>query len=307
MPDTIQIDGTLYTADELAALIGAPIDYPLSDDELLAVEQAIYDAENRRGPLDYLLDATVLATLALLFLPRSSPGVKYVESRQQYYRGRVPLSETDIERRVRAEQRNISRRTHQLGKDLARGRITLRQYHERMAREVYDGTLRMMAAGNGGQWSDAQYRALQRQLWGTETGQGSLRRLRRHIGRIRDGELTEAQLLARSRMYGVQTFAAFYLAQHIARAESQQWVARRYLDAQAFHCPDCPAYVQTEWVPASEVVPVGAQCKCGGNCRCTVIYARRDLSDRTTIEGISSQQRRSGVLEDASGRIVGRI
>ena len=265
--ERIIIDGTPYTQEELTEILGLASLDSLDDAELQALLAEANQDANRQ--LSEFIAAAAIAS-ALLLLNTRTPGVRYFTPTQQYYRGRSPVSQKRIQELVDAHRRQLSQRTLRHGRDLINDRITLQQYHERMARDIVNGHIRMMEFGAGGrrQLTRRHWKRLREQLYGDGPGRGDLRRLQRYIERIRSGELTEAQIRDRSRRYGANVAPSYENGRHANLISGERWEGRRFLDPATRHCPQCPSYERTDWVPASEIVPVGDACDCRGNCRC---------------------------------------
>lgn len=269
--ERITIDGTPYTQDELTEILGLASLDSLDEAELQALLVEANQDANRQ--LSEFIAAAAIAS-ALLLLNTRTPGVRYFIPSQQYYRGQSPVPQERIQQLVDAHRRQLSQRTVRHGRDLINNRITLQQYHERMARDIVNGHIRMAELGAGGrrQLTRRHWEMLRDQLYGDGPGRGDLNRLQRHIERIALGELTEAQIRDRSRRYGSNVAPSYEGSRHVSLSRDGRWQGRRFLDPAALHCPDCPDYERLEWVPAGEIVPVGDACACRGNCRCRVQY-----------------------------------
>lgn len=260
---------TPYTEEELAELLGIDSLDALNDVEL----EDLLDEANRdlSRQLSEFIAAAAIASV-LLLLNNRRPGIHYFTPQQQYYRGRSPVSQERINQLVASHRRQTSQRTLRHARDLISKQISLREYHQRMARDIVNGHLRMMQFGTGGrrQMTPAHWRRLQDQLYGDGPGKGDLRRLQRHVERIQAGELSEAQIRDRSRRYGAHTSVSHNNGRwENLIASPGQWEARRRLGANKNHCPDCPAYsTGWQWLPAEDVVPHGVDCRCDGFCNC---------------------------------------
>lgn len=272
-----------------------PIDAEFDDyDELLDAEDIEAFQERNDGAIQDRLDEAnedssdalerlILAIALLDLLRRPTTQTVFLIPEQRFYQGRSPTSETRIRQIVQAEQRRNARRTTKHARDLTAGRISLREYQRRMARDVTNGILRLGQAGAGGRsrFTGRHYRNVYDLLNGDGPGRGELRRLQRHIGRIANGELSEGQILDRSRRYGNNIDSAYEEARHLSyTSDTQRWEARRFLDPSANHCPDCPGYEEPLWVPAESVVPRAVACRCRGNCRCRVEYRLAPIPGR---------------------------
>ena len=240
--ERITIDDTPYTEDELSQLLGLDSIANFNEIELEALLSQANKSANRQ--LSEFIAANLIAS-ALILARNRRPGVFYFKPNEQYYRGRSPVPQQRIDNLVNIHRRTTSQRTLRHGRDLLARRITLGQYHERMTRDIAQGHIRMMELGAGGrrQLTRRHWERLQDQLYGDGPGAGDLRRLQRHVDRIRSGELTEAQLRDRSRRYGTHVGVSYNGARwENLLAEADLWEARRGLGANKNHCVDCPGY-----------------------------------------------------------------
>ena len=269
MSEAITIDNIPYTEEELAELLGIDSLDSLSQSELEALLDEVNDGLPRQ--LSEFIAATAIAS-ALVLLNTRGPGVRYFIPREEYYRGRRPVPQQRIDQLVASHRRQVSQRTLQHARDLLNNRISLREYHERMARDIVNGHVRMMELGAGGRkrMTRGHWARLQEQLYGDGPGRGDLNRLRQHVERIRLGELSDAQIRDRSRRYGAHSSVSHNNGRWENLISSPgRWEARRKLGSNVKHCPDCPGYsTGWEWRPAHEVVPHGVDCRCDGFCHC---------------------------------------
>lgn len=278
--DTITIDGSVLSLDELIDEYGLAIEPPYSDADLAAITEAIDEANAEANALEVLLSAVVILAL----LPRSRPsGVAFVDRRLQYVEDGRAISETRIRLRIRRQQQRSSQQLERISQDLIDGQISPEQWQRRMARHIVNDHIRMMQVGAGtrSRVNQRHIAELQKRLWNDEYG-GALGSLDRLSRQLQNGEISEKMLLYRSRMLGLNTRATYEGARQ-ANFRNGEWLGRRFLDPSAQHCPDCPAHQRTEWVAASEIVPVGAQCRCGGRCRCRTEFRRVNLSDALPV------------------------
>lgn len=164
---------------------------------------------------------------------------------------------------------------------LTTNRISLSEFQARMAEDLKLSHLRSAALGSGGR------KGLSNRHFG-KVGQELKEQyqfLRGFGDAIAAGELSEAQILARAKSYGISTRTAFFEAEKITRQENGFNLGKRTLDPQASHCPDCLRYsTNGQWVPIEQIVPPGVNCQCRGRCRCSVAFKRSvNLSDRLPI------------------------
>jgi hypothetical protein len=105
--------------------------------------------------------------------------------------------------------------------------------------------------------------------------------LRGFVDDMVQGKLTEKQALARAKQYGASTLKSFSVAEKSAIEESNIREGWRRLTPGVQHCEPCKAYVTEGFVPVSEIVAIGADCQCGGNCRCVIIWRAARISKRS--------------------------
>lgn len=160
-------------------------------------------------------------------------------------------------------------------------KITLREWEKRFAESLKESHIRMSALGAGGK------DRLTNSHFGSIGGilRQEYRYLNRFAKQIKKGNFSEKYILNRASLYANSTRRSFYKGEQIARAIAGVKYARRILDPQAQHCVECPMYSTPGYVPIEEIVPPGQACRCGGKCRCRIIYRsveRRNvnLSDR---------------------------
>lgn len=282
--DTIGIDGTTYSLDELVALVGADALEPPINTE--AIQEAIREANWRDDALSRFLAATVLLG-ALSAIPRGDR-IYYRRDLGQYtQRGRA-ITQPEIERAIGQERSNARARMERYTESMIAGRITLADWQQVMARDIYHSHLRMAQAGAGTaqgltpRHMTALYQRLTGMPYEGGLGVGELQALERFAQQIRAGELSEAMILARARRYGENIGASYYEAEWTSRVVEGGWEAIRRLTG-FNHCPECPEYQVLEWTPVENVVPPGVACSCRANCQCTWVLRRRGseaLSDR---------------------------
>ena len=151
------------------------------------------------------------------------------------------------------------------------GRIDLEEFQRRIADRIKVGTIQAASIGSGGAGR------LNNQVLGA-VGQRLRNRyghLRNFAQAIKDGEVSEKQLLNRAGQYSEVYRAAFFDAEKRTRQNIGFNQAMRGLDSSAQHCPECLKYTtNNKWLPSDEVIPPGTLCSCHGRCRCWIRYRR---------------------------------
>ena len=182
-------------------------------------------------------------------------------------------------------QSNFLSRTLQLHAiALTEGQISLGEFQRRMMHDLKRSHIRLAALGSGGKLG------LNNRIYGA-SGQRLKEEygyLRNFVRAIHKGELSSSQIINRARLYGKSSKSAFHKAEQIKRAENNAVWGWRRLDPNANHCPECPNYATKGYVLLSQIVPIGFQCSCRGNCRCSIVYK---YSSRLSLE-------QKGILAD---------
>lgn len=157
---------------------------------------------------------------------------------------------------------------------LIAGRISLAQWQIAAARSIKEAHIQAALFASGGELTVTYYGEIEAEL----------RRQYGYLDRfalvLQDEELTEAQLIRRSQLYGKSVKIAFSKSEKSARAANGMNAGKRLLDGQSNHCTECLAYHKPDWGPIREIVPPGINCSCQNNCKCRVVYAAIDLSRR---------------------------
>ncbi len=154
-------------------------------------------------------------------------------------------------------------------KRLVNREISLSQFQTIMTEELKRSHLRMGLLASGGKdgISKAGYGATGQRL------KEEYSYLRNFVNAIARGELTEPRIIYRAGLYGLSSAAAFYKSEQISRIENGAVLAKRSLDPQAQHCPDCPALsTNGQWLPIEQVTPPTRNCVCRSRCRCIIQY-----------------------------------
>jgi len=262
------IDG--YTQAELEEIGGVTLFEPPYD--IPQVQQTIQDAnqDSSRGLSDLLFAAFLLALGA-----RTVPGMVYAGREESYFLDGRELHHTELRARVLGEAQQNAASLERLMGQLVGGQIGLAQFQEQGSIALLQGHLRLAQAGAGtaARFGDAHATALRLRLQGEL---GALMGISQQWSR---GGISDKMALWQSRRLGQGTGVSFGEAQKVSHGDSR-WMGRRWLGGNPNHCPDCPGHQTRGWVPAEDIVPVGAECVCKSFCFCQVEYRPATLSDR---------------------------
>lgn len=155
--------------------------------------------------------------------------------------------------------------------ELLDGQISLADWETRSLIEIKNAAIRMTGLAAGGM--DGIGASHLQILSSHVTFQSE--RLSRLRDQLINGELSEAQFRYRMSLFARSARSIFFRQQHDTRVNYEQFnEARRRLDPQSEHCPECIRYQTRDWVPSFQVVPQAVECSCSNNCRCAVNYRR---------------------------------
>ena len=274
MVETITINGTAYTVDELESLLGIErLEPPYNTAELQALlNEANQDASN---PMAELLAALVLLAL-IPAMPRDR--IAYITQGQQYYRGTRPLTQAELNQRIFAETQQNATRHRRRTQGLIDGRISLEQWQRQSGLDIVRSHFRMAQAGAG----TAQRLTPQHLEELRARVEGELASLAAVAAAVAARAMSAKMLSYRAGRWGTNAGAAFWEAQHVTHSDGR-WLARRTLGGNMNHCPDCPSLQVPNWTPVDQVVPPGSQCRCNAYCYCQITYRAITLSDRLSI------------------------
>jgi hypothetical protein len=100
--------------------------------------------------------------------------------------------------------------------------------------------------------------------------------LERLVQQIRAGDVSEARLLERERLYLEHGRATYHKFERDVQRGTGMIFERSVLGV-ADHCTECLAEAGRGWVPIGALVPIGER-QCLSNCRCSIAYVARATS-----------------------------
>ncbi len=178
------------------------------------------------------------------------------------------VSKAQILKLTEKEQRILERKLDRTTQNLINNRIDAFEWERQVQQDLKQSHLKMVALGAGGKDNitprhRGQVGAALRQEYN---------RLFDFRKQIQAGEISDKQMLWRTKSYARSIKQSYYRSEQLTRAQNGATLAKRTLDVNAKHCPECPTYATKGFVPIEQVVPPGVRCSCRGNCKCTVVY-----------------------------------
>lgn len=92
---------------------------------------------------------------------------------------------------------------------------------------------------------------------------------------IAQGNLSEANIRARAKLYAGKAYARYWQEDRLLKLAAGQFNEERWYDAKdERECGDCPALAALGWVPIGtfRTWPGAGATECLGNCRCAIAY-----------------------------------
>jgi hypothetical protein len=179
------------------------------------------------------------------------------------------VQQKELYRAVAEEVDRYQRKHESLATRLVNGNITLEQWQEQSKTLVKDSHVNMMRLGRGGKERTYGIHYLE---VANDLRTVQYPALRGFAQDIKDGKLTNGQIIARSRLYGAATKTSFERGRVSQSNEKPNILrlGRRRLGACKNTCDDCIRYAMLGWQSLELVVLPGTNCKCRANCCCSI-------------------------------------
>lgn len=210
------------------------------------------------------------------FASRANPRVKkpliedlvWSKQKRVYYRNNRPVTAPQMAKLVDSIAQQAGAEVDALARKLIAGTINEAEFAIGMAEQIKRGHRAMAILSYGGaenmtpkEWGRVG------QLVKAQNGF-----LANFVNQIENGEVALGDALAaRARLYMEALYGSYQNLSLDREKKAGVMMAKRLLSA-AQHCPQCPGYQRTEWTPIDEITPIGVNCDCKVNCRCTIVY-----------------------------------
>lgn len=178
------------------------------------------------------------------------------------------VSRAEVDRELNQLSRRLAVRMQAQTRLLIADKVSLPEWQIESARLIKEAHIQaaMIAAGGKNRLTPQHYGSI-----GAEV-KAQYQYLDKFAAKLAAGEMTPAQALRRSALYGKSLKISFAKSEKITRSADGANVGKRILDAQAKHCPECLSHQRLDWVPIDQITPPGTNCTCQNNCRCRVLY-----------------------------------
>jgi len=180
----------------------------------------------------------------------------------------LPVSLSRISRELDLLVDRYSDNFDNLSDRLAEGRLSIPEWQARMRREIKDLHKAQYIIGRGGRdkMTPSDWGRLGADLRWTHYDA-----LDNFALQIADGDLTEAQIRARARLYANSSNKQYWRGTTTAKIQAGYTMERRVLNP-AEHCGDCRDYEAMGKQPIGTLPEPGEQSVCGPNCKCSKEY-----------------------------------
>ena len=208
----------------------------------------------------------------LYMLARGRGGVRHSNSKGAYIwnsNGRE-VADSHIQGKLDVVVDDFKDNTARLADRLDSGRLDVAGWQERMRREVKDLHRTQYIAGRGGvdKMTPRDWGRL-----GSDLRWMQYDRLDKFALEIAEGNLSPAQINARSKLYMNASNKQYWRGKTEAKLSAGYVEKRRFLNP-AEHCPDCVGYAARGRVPIDDasLPPPGEDSQCMSNCRCEMRF-----------------------------------
>jgi len=182
------------------------------------------------------------------------------------------ISEAAVRREAeRYHDKIVTPRVDVLTRKMLSGQASLSDWQAAMRSELRESWKLTYTAGRGGRtaMTFSDYGKLGSRL------RMEYRYLNNFAQEIKDGKLSEAEILRRAKLYAEGARTGYYDGLTAAMKIAEMVEERRILGP-AEHCGDCLAYASQGWQPIGTLPEPGEDCACGHNCKCTKEYRTRE-------------------------------
>ena len=189
------------------------------------------------------------------------------------------IQESRIRRISQAWVAMVEERIQDITQRFIDGKITLDDWHKRMAQELLDAAIIQALLGRGGleQFTSSNLELETAELSAFDYAQFTNRAheqfgwLKRFAQQIKDGIETAGNIMRRALGYAKGTELYYHDAKTYAKADAGYTEEMRVLGI-AEHCQDCPP-LSGYWAPIGSLPQIGAT-QCGKNCKCQKVFRK---------------------------------
>jgi hypothetical protein len=207
-----------------------------------------------------------------IYLAKSVAPIRFIKKLGTYiYRNNRTLSEEKLLSISSSYiETGLSKNIAALTQRMLDGKLSLSEWQIRMGTSLKESHIINMLIGRGGRGAAtlSDYGRVGNILRWDE-----YRHLQMFAEEIKAGSLSDAQILARVKMYANSTKKSYWIGRDGAMLDAGFTTERRILHP-AEHCPDCIGYAEQGWMPIGTLPEPGEGSVCLSNCQCTKEYRR---------------------------------
>ena len=202
---------------------------------------------------------------------RLKDGITWSDEKDGYvYKGNnVKVTQKELYKVVAQEVERYERKQQTLATRFVNGNVSFEDWQKQSKELVKQSHVNMTRLGRGGKDRTFGIHYLQT---AQDLRTNHYPALKQFAQDIKDGKLTNKQIIARSKLYGSASKTAFERARVTPdyKNPTQLRLGRRRLGSCRNHCQDCISYALIGWQPLEQIILPGTNCACHGNCCCSI-------------------------------------
>lgn len=187
------------------------------------------------------------------------------DNKYLFKRDKKPVSDKFLYKVVRQETERTENKLIKLTERFTNGNITFKDWQDKSKEIVKNSHVNAVRLARGG--SQKTY-AIHYLDVGNDLRKIHYPALKDMGEKIEKGELTKAQIVARSKTFGTATKTTF--EKNRLTNYKGVMLGRRRLGSCGNSCFDCISFASQGWLPLSRITPPGVNCACRFNCCCSV-------------------------------------
>jgi hypothetical protein len=197
--------------------------------------------------------------------------IEFKNNSYYYKSNNQKLNDRAIAKVVKQEVERTVDKQEKLALQFTGGKIDFETWQKKSIELVKSSHVNMMRLGKGGAKNTFANDYLQ---VGNDLRKVHYPAHKQFAKDIKEGKLTEKQIINRARQYGFATKTSYERGKLSLEDSKKTKKARRLLGTCKNHCNDCIGYASRGWVNLSDLILPGMACQCGQKCCCFVEYEK---------------------------------